>query len=126
MTTKIPQEYSAIPETDTLQTLNGTDIYLSLVSVVLTSAIVHTGCNIIQLAHHIYIPPLFVFILITINSLLAGYYSITHRYDRYYRQRVWNSVKYALNITFISPLTMPAQIGQTTSNGFHVNQNLFD
>lgn len=126
MTTKIPQEYSAIPENETLQTLNGTDIYLTLTTVVLTSGIVHTGCNLIQLAHPLYFPPLLTLILITINALLAGYYSLTHRYDRFYRQRVWNSVKYALNITFICPLTMIVHIGQTTTNGFHVNQNLFD
>lgn len=127
MTSKIPQEYSAIPDSGTENpTLNGTDIYLTIATVVVTCSIVHTGLNLFQLAQNLYLPPTFVLILMAINSLLAGHYAITHRYERYYRQRIWNSVRFALNLTFLAPFTIPAQIGQTLTTGVYINQNLFD
>lgn len=125
MATKIPQEYSALQDTEN-PTLNGTDIYLTLVTVFVTSFIVHTGCNLVQLAQSLYLPPMLILILISINSLLAGYYSLTHRGNNYYRMRVWDAIRFALNLTFIAPFTVWAQIAQTMTNGMYIKQNLFD
>lgn len=125
MDTKIPQEYSAL-STEQTTTLSGTDLYLACVTSFISTAIVHTGFEMVNHVHNIYIPPLFVLIMCAVTSLVAGYHNITHRYERYYRMRVWNSVKHGLNIVFISPFTMLAQIAQTQTSDFIINQHLFD
>ena len=125
MTSKIPQEYSAL-SSEEIPTLSGTDLYLACVTAFITTGIVHTGFNIVNCAHAITIPPLFILMMCAITSLVSGYHAVTHRYDRFFRLRVWNSVKHGLNVVFLSPFTMPAQIGQTTTTDFYINQNLFD
>lgn len=127
MATKIPPEYTAIQPNDEMSNLNGTDIYLTVVTAFISSAIVHTGITTIMSAHNLVFNQNILYTLMAITSLLASHNCLmAHNNQRFYRQRVWNAINSSLNIVFISPFTIWAQIAQTVCSGFTINRNIFD
>ena len=131
MTTKhLPEQYTQQTEEKLnvmeMPMMNGTDIYLSAVSCFLTAAIVHTCANLFMMAHSLTFHCNILYSLMAISSLLAGHNALTNRNQRFFRQRVVNAVCASINLVFISPFTIPIQIGQSISNGFMITRNLFD
>ena len=122
---QIPNEYNN-DETPMMPVLNGTDIYLSLVSGFLAAHITQTCINLVMIAHEFALGANWIYSMMAITSLLSAHNCLTNRNQRFFRQRVFNAVTSSLNLVFIVPFTIPAQIVQTLTNGFTINRNVFD
>lgn len=126
MNPKEQQEFTALDDT---RPFSGTDIYLTLVSAFISSAIVHHGFFSIMSTYNIIFNPNFVYTMMAITSLLSSHNCLTmrNRYNnRFYRKHVWDSVSASLQVVFISPFTIFAQIGQSLFSGIVITRNLFD
>lgn len=125
MAHKEQQEYTALDDT---RPFSGTDIYLSIVSAFISSAIVHNMFFTVMNTYDFLFNPNFVYTMMAITSLLSTHNCLTMRNkcDRFYRKLVWNSIASSLQLVFIGPFTMFAQIGQSLFSGFSITRNLFD
>lgn len=118
-----PQEYTK--QTPVVQPLNGTDIYLAVVSSFISAMIMRTGILTLGMIHNFELYPTIGLMLMAICGIMAANQSLTIRTESY-RVRVWNAVTTSLNIVCICPFTMFAHIAQSTTDGVTIARNLFD
>jgi len=119
---KVPAEYDSLNQ----QLVAGTDIYLACVSVVMTCGIVHMFFTTLTHIYGVTVNHYLLIALMAIPSVLSAHNVLTLRSDRYFRSRIWVAIASSLNLIFISPLTIPAQIAQSTCTGFSITRKLFD
>lgn len=108
------------------KTFNGTDLYLTIVTVFLTSMIVKTGLTVVLLAHNLTLSDNYIWTLMGITGAIAGKNCLAKEFTLLYKIRVCNSITSALQTVFICPFTAVAQAARSLTDGFNITRNLFD
>ena len=121
----MPPTYDNEP-TGLNKTFTGTDLYLTAVTVFLTSMIVRTGVTVVLHVHNWVLPDNYIWSLMAISGLVAGKKCLSKDHTLLYKTRVYNSITSSLQTVFVGPFTAVAQMARSLSSGFRITRNLFD
>lgn len=125
--TKMPENYTYDNEPlMSTKTFTGTDIYLTAVTVLLTSMIVRTGLTVVLYTHNFMLPDNYIWTLMAISGVVAGKNCLSKDSTLLYKTRVCNSISSGLQTVFVGPFTAIAQMSRSLSSGFTITRNLFD
>ena len=105
--------------------VSGTDIYLTLISTMLSCMIVRTGLMAVMVTHEFMVDPNYIWALMAVTGAVAGENCIKSRSTKY-KARVSNAITEALKTVFVGPFTALAHIGYCVTTGFSITRNLFD
>lgn len=119
-----PKEYNA--EHTNQEQYNGTDIYLTCVTVMLTSMIVKTVVTLALFANDIPLNPNAIQVCMAVTSILAARNCLTMQNNFMYKRRVVDSITEAFKTVVIAPFSALAQVARSTTSGFSFTRNLFD
>lgn len=119
-----PKDYNV--EHTPQEQYNGTDIYLTCVTVMLTSFIVKTLVTLTLFANELPLNPTAIQVCMAVTSILAGRNCLTMQNNFMYKRRVVDSITEALKTVVIAPFSAAAQIARSTTSGFSFTRNLFD
>lgn len=108
------------------KTFSGTDLYLAMVSIFLTSMIMRSSLIVVSTIHGMMLPDNLTWAMMGISGIVAGKICLAKDHTLLYKTRVCNSVISALQTVTVGPFTAVAQLGRSLSPGFSITRNLFD